>query len=67
VDLRPDGLDGWRVDVANMTGRHKAQDLNHGVAVQMRRAMREQSPGSLLIGEHCHDYTQDARGTAGTG
>jgi alpha-glucosidase len=19
----PDGLDGWRVDVANMTGRHK--------------------------------------------
>jgi len=28
----PDGLDGWRVDVANMTGRHKTQDLNHDIA-----------------------------------
>jgi alpha-glucosidase len=58
----PDGLDGWRVDVANMTGRHKAQDLNHGVAAQMRRAMRDSSPDSLLIGEHCHDFTADAQG-----
>ena len=28
----PDGLDGWRVDVANMTCRHKAQNLSHEVA-----------------------------------
>jgi alpha-glucosidase len=56
------GLDGWRVDVANMTGRYMAQDHNHDVARQMRRAMEEVSPEALLVGEHCHDYTLDARG-----
>jgi len=58
----PDGLDGWRVDVANMTGRYKAQDVNHEVARQMRQAMHDSRPDSLLIGEHCHDYTRDAMG-----
>ncbi|HEX7535579.1 MAG TPA: glycoside hydrolase family 13 protein [Dermatophilaceae bacterium] len=57
-----DGLDGWRVDVANMTGRYKSQDLNHEIARQMSRAMREARPDSLLIGEHCHDFTLDALG-----
>jgi alpha-glucosidase len=45
-----------------MTGRHKAQDLNREVARQMRQAMHDSSPQSLLIGEHCHDFTLDARG-----
>jgi alpha-glucosidase len=58
----PDGLDGWRVDVANMTGRYKSQDLNHEVARQMRDAMHETRPDTLLIGEHCHDFTRDALG-----
>jgi alpha-glucosidase len=58
----PQGLDGWRVDVANMTGRHKAQDLNHELACQMRDAMHDSAPDSLLIGEHCHDASQDALG-----
>jgi alpha-glucosidase len=58
----PDGLDGWRVDVANMTGRYKSQDLNHEVARQMRDAMHQTRPDSLLVGEHCHDFTLDALG-----
>ena len=33
---RAGGLDGWRVDVANMTGRWRETDLNHEVARQMR-------------------------------
>jgi alpha-glucosidase len=56
------GLDGWRVDVANMTGRYKAQDLNRELARQMREAMRDTRPDSLLIGEHCHDFSLDAMG-----
>ncbi len=56
------GLDGWRVDVANMTGRHKAQDLNQELARQMREAMRDTRPDSLLIGEHCHDFALDVMG-----
>ena len=58
----PQGLDGWRVDVANMTGRYKRQDLNHELALQMRAAMHDSAPDSLLIGEHCHDASHDALG-----
>jgi alpha-glucosidase len=61
--LRGDeGLDGWRVDVANMTGRHRDQDHNHEVARAVRSAMTEVHPDSLLIAEHAHDYTSDALG-----
>jgi alpha-glucosidase len=56
------GLDGWRVDVANMTGRYKDQDLNHEVARLMRAAMADVRPDALLVGEHVHDYSQDALG-----
>jgi len=58
----PQGLDGWRVDVANMTGRYKAQDLNHEVARQMRQAMHDSRPDALLVAEHGHDFTLDALG-----
>jgi alpha-glucosidase len=55
-------LDGWRVDVANMTGRYAGQDRNHEVARQMRLAMEDAAPDALLVGEHCHDFTRDAQG-----
>ena len=56
------GLDGWRVDVANMTGRHREQDRNHEVARAMRVAMAAVDTEKLLIAEHGHDYSQDAWG-----
>jgi alpha-glucosidase len=49
------GLDGWRVDVANMTGRYHDLDLNHDVA----RWMRAQVDPALLIAEHGHDFRRD--------
>lgn len=58
----PHALDGWRVDVANMTGRHGAQDHNRAVAREMRRVMDEVAPGALLVGEHTHDFSTDIRG-----
>ncbi|MEP7332713.1 MAG: glycoside hydrolase family 13 protein [Terracoccus sp.] len=57
-----DGLDGWRVDVANMTGRWRETDLNHLVARQMRDSMATWAPEALLVGEHAHDYTVDLPG-----
>ncbi|MDY7090516.1 MAG: alpha-amylase family glycosyl hydrolase, partial [Actinomycetota bacterium] len=51
----PYGLSGWRVDVANMTGRHGADDLNHEVATLLRRAVLD----GLLSAEHGHDATGD--------
>jgi alpha-glucosidase len=49
------GLDGWRVDVANMTGRYRDLDLNHDVA----RWMRAHVEPALLIAEHGHDFRAD--------
>ncbi len=58
----PFELDGWRVDVANMSGRTQATDLNRDVAPTLRRVLNE---GSLLVAEHFHDYRPDFRGWHG--
>ena len=52
------GLDGWRIDVANMVGRHREVDLNQDVARWARGLVR----GSLLVGEHGHDFRPDLDG-----
>ena len=49
------GLDGWRVDVANMTGRYRELDLNHHVA----QWMRSRVDPALLVAEHGHDFRPD--------
>ncbi len=60
------GIDAWRVDVANMTGRYRDVDVAHDVARQVRRAVDEvgQQRGceALLIAEHTHDHSADAVG-----
>lgn len=57
------GLDAWRVDVANMTGRYRDVDVNHEVARQARRAVDEATGGGgLLVAEHVHDHSGDATG-----
>jgi alpha-glucosidase len=53
------GLDGWRIDVANMVGRRGAIDLNHDVASWARATS---DPG-LLVAEHGHDFRPDLDGT----
>jgi alpha-glucosidase len=58
----PAALDGWRIDVANMTGRHGTVDLNHQVATSVRRTMADAQPASLLIAEHSHDSSADLLG-----
>ena len=52
----PFNLDGWRIDVANMTGRLEEQDLYKEVAQTIKKTMHEVNPDALLIGE----YTKDA-------
>lgn len=58
--LRPPyRLDGWRVDVANMTGRRGADDYTHEVAALLRAGLAAARPDALLIAEHAHDGTGD--------
>jgi alpha-glucosidase len=61
--LRPPyELDGWRIDVANMTGRLGAVDVNHDVARAVRRTAESLRPDAWVIGEHNHDASADVNG-----
>ncbi|MEV4348669.1 glycoside hydrolase family 13 protein [Actinoplanes sp. NPDC049596] len=55
----PYALDGWRIDVANMTARHGADDWTHEVAALLRQAVLDVRPDGLLIAEHAHDAGGD--------
>lgn len=56
------GLDGWRVDVANMTGRMGELDLAHEVARATRATMAAADEDAWLLAEHGHDASLDLRG-----
>ena len=56
------GLDGWRIDVANMTGRHVEVDIAHRVAREIREAAVEVVPDASVVGEHGHDASGDLDG-----
>lgn len=58
----PFDLDGWRIDVANMTGRRTRDDTNLDIARALRRTMAEVKPDTLLVAEHCHDASGDLSG-----
>ncbi|MEU5904298.1 glycoside hydrolase family 13 protein [Micromonospora sp. NPDC047527] len=58
--LRPPyALDGWRVDVANMTGRRGADSYTHEVARLLREVVAETRADGLVLAEHGHDHTGD--------
>jgi alpha-glucosidase len=52
------GLDGWRIDVANMTGRHGTEDHARAAA----RVVREAAGGALVVAEHGHDFRHELEG-----
>jgi len=61
--LRPPfELDGWRIDVANMTGRLGAIDVNHDAARAIRRTSEAEKADAWVIGEHNHDASEDIDG-----
>lgn len=53
---KPFGLDGWRIDVANMTGRFRDQDMFSDIGTEIRQRMNQINPDSFLMAE----YTSDA-------
>ncbi len=58
----PFNADGWRIDVANMTGRLGSVDLNEDVRRLFHRTMREINPDTILLGESTNDATSDLQG-----
>lgn len=60
----PFSLDGWRIDVANMTGRRGVEDWNAVVRRAIRRTMIAARPDTYLVAESTADATQDLQGDA---
>ena len=58
----PFNLDGWRIDVGNMTGRLGAVELNHEVAALIQARILEINPDALLLGEETSDAGADVDG-----
>ena len=60
----PYNLDGWRIDVANMTGRYLDEDLNEEVRRIIRKTMIDVNPDTILLGESTNDASSDFQGDA---
>jgi alpha-glucosidase len=53
------GLAGWRIDVANMTGRFRDIDVNADAARTIRAAVDAARPDGVVVAEHFHDFRED--------
>jgi alpha-glucosidase len=61
--LRPPfAMDGWRIDVGNMTGRYLGQDLNQEITREIRRAVDETNPEAWLVAENADHSPTDLDG-----
>ncbi|MEJ1088581.1 glycoside hydrolase family 13 protein [Microbacterium sp. Mu-80] len=58
----PYSIDGWRIDVANMTGRLGDVDLNAEVRQLFRETMLRINPDAILLGESTNDAISDLQG-----
>lgn len=58
----PFSADGWRVDVANMLGRHNEQQLDGEVIGGIRQAVKSVNPQAYLIGENFYEASEQLDG-----
>lgn len=58
----PYNMAGWRIDVGNMTGRYKDQDLNRQVMRGIRQAMDIENPDAWLVAENADHFPADLDG-----
>ena len=59
---KPYGLDGWRIDVANMTGRIREEDMYLDVAQTVRCTMVSINPDTIMLGEYTGDAAYEVQG-----
>ena len=61
--LRPPySIDGWRLDVANMTGNFWRTQQDSGVWREMRGAIKQENPGAYMMGEYFQDSSAHLQG-----
>jgi alpha-glucosidase len=55
-------LDGWRIDVGNMTGRYEGADLHREVMLGIRQAVEETNSDAWLVAENADWIPSDLDG-----
>lgn len=58
----PFNMDGWRIDVANMTGRIRDEDMYLEVAQVIRQTMVDENPDTMMLGEYTGDAAYEVQG-----
>lgn len=58
----PYSIDGWRLDVANMTGNFEVDQLDAEVWREMREAIKAENPIAYMMGEYFQDGTPNIQG-----
>lgn len=58
----PFNLDGWRIDVGNMTARQGQFDANLEIARLAREVVAQEGDDKILVAEHFHDAGPDLPG-----
>jgi len=58
----PFSADGWRLDVANMTGNYWEHQLGAEVWREMREAIKEVNPSAYMMGEYFQDSSPHLQG-----
>lgn len=58
----PFSIDGWRLDVANMTGNYRQHQLDTEVWQEMRQAIKQENPNAYMMGEYFQDSSPHLQG-----
>lgn len=58
----PIALDGWRIDVGNMTGRYREIDINEEIVRGIRQALDSTNPNAWLLAENADHFAPDLDG-----
>lgn len=58
----PYNMDGWRIDVANMTGRIREEDMYLEIQKLMRETIQSINPNAIVLGEYTGDSAYQMQG-----
>ena len=59
---KPFNMDGWRIDVSNMTGRIREEDMYMELQVLIRESMQGINKDTILLGEYTGDAAYQIQG-----
>ena len=60
----PYKLDGWRIDVGNMSGRYREHDVHDEVVAEIRASFDAVDPNGWLVAENADMIPEDLDGTS---